>query len=54
MHGLFISQSSIVNYVISKQWFAMLLIVDDTICTAVLIQFVCSHVYEFEIIVLYS
>lgn len=43
-----------VNYVISKQWFAVLLIVDYKIYTAVLIQFVCSHVYEFVIIVRYS
>ena len=45
---------SFVNYVISKQWFAALLIVDYKIYTAALIQFVCSHVYEFVIILRYS
>lgn len=43
-----------VNYVISKQWFVVLLIVDYKIYTAVLIQFVCAHVYEFVIILRYS
>lgn len=42
------------NYVINEQWFAVLLIVDNKIYTAVLIQFVCSHIFEFVIIVRYS
>lgn len=46
--------SNNVNYVKSKQRFALLLIVDYQIDTAVLMQFVCSHVYDFVIIVHYS
>lgn len=43
-----------VKCVISKQQCAVLLIVDYKICPAVLMHFVCSHVYEFVIIALYS